>query len=97
MPRHKRYASEFATLSSLRNIHAEAQCRGQVCVIHNPTDHHMRRWPLIWRDDRQILERICVHGTGHPDPDHLPYWAATGRDDNRWHGCCDCCAGRDGV
>ena len=54
------------------------------CCIHNPSDHHMRTWPQHWRDDRGIMERICEHGCGHPDPDDKSL--------DRIHGCCGCCA-----
>lgn len=54
------------------------------CCIHNPSDHHMRTWPQHWRDDRGIMERICKHGCGHPDPDDITI--------NRIHGCDGCCS-----
>src|ERR1044072_6161338 len=53
------------------NVHRREDCNG-TCVIHNPTDHHIRSWTLLWRNDRGLFERLCpTHGTGHPDPDHL--------------------------
>lgn len=58
----------------LVNVHPADNCGGQPCVIHNPTGHHMRSWPLHWRGDRGIFERICPHGVGHPDPDQFAYW-----------------------
>ena len=91
MVRHRRYAAEFRTLAALRNVHDPAGCEGEVCPIHTPTEHHMRRWPLHWRDDRGILERICRHGCGHPDPDHFPRWDECGWGANAVHGCCGCC------
>lgn len=60
----------------LVNVHPELACAGRDCVIHNPTDHHMRSWPLHWRNDRGLFERICTHGVGHPDPDQFAYWRA---------------------
>ena len=44
----------------------------------------MRDWPQHFRDDRGIMERICPHGVGHPDPDD--YLAGDGM-----HGCDGCC------
>ena len=76
----------------LSNVHSELTCKGRTCVIHAPTDHHMRDWPLIWREDRGIFERICEHGTGHPDPDQIPYWQETDQTYQAVHGCCGCCA-----
>jgi hypothetical protein len=57
----------------------------------------MREWPLHWRDDRGLMERICKCGTGHPDPDDLAFklrlfgekFMAT----EGVHGCCGCCLG----
>ena len=52
------------------SLHPEETCKGQVCVVHNPLNHHMREWPMVWREDRlpPIVERICECGVGHPDP-----------------------------
>jgi hypothetical protein len=69
------------------NVHSKADCKGDHCCIHNPSDHHMRDWPQHWRDDRNLMERICPHGVGHPDPDDPkakhPYHSI--------HGCDGCC------
>jgi hypothetical protein len=64
-------------------VHSEGLCEGY-CPIHNPSDHHMIDWPLHWRGDRGILERMCKCGVGHPDPDDL--------STDTVHGCCGCCA-----
>jgi hypothetical protein len=59
------------------------------CCIHRRTNHHMRSWPQHWRDDRQIMERLCpAHGVGHPDPDDLKIQLGLDGGD---HGCCGCC------
>ncbi|AXQ64436.1 hypothetical protein L3Y19_gp067 [Gordonia phage Neville] len=77
---------------TLHNVHEPNEHCETACVIHNPTEHHMRLWRLHWRDDRKIFERICpMHGTGHPDPDQFPYWMATGQGSQALHGCCGCC------
>lgn len=55
-------------------VHSGTKCEGRVCVIHAPTDHRMRSWPLHWRADRGLFERLCPHGAGHPDPDQQTYW-----------------------
>lgn len=53
----------------------------------------MRAFPTHWRADRGLMERICPHGVGHPDPDDLAWQeehrpqAAAGV-----HGCDGCCA-----
>lgn len=74
----------------LIGVHTEDQCRGDVCAIHRRTDHLMRSFPQHWRGDRRIMERTCMHGVGHPDPDD--YRILTGEDDGT-HGCCGCCMG----
>ncbi len=57
------------------HVHPRADCeaRGGHCCIHNPSDHHMVDWPTHWRDDRGLMERICEHGVGHPDPDDIAF------------------------
>jgi len=74
------------------NTHTKNETCEQACVIHNQTDHHMQWWPLHWRSDRGIFERICSHGIGHPDPDQGPYWKATDQDWQFVHGCDGCCS-----
>lgn len=57
-------------------VHSKADCVvGTHCVIHNPSDHCMKDFPTHWRADRGLMERICPHGIGHPDPDDLHYKA----------------------
>jgi hypothetical protein len=80
----------------LGGVHFRENCGGEHCVIHKPSDHHMREWRLHWRDDRQIFERICVHGVGHPDPDQFEYWDLTGQEHQSVHGCDGCCAPTNG-
>lgn len=72
--------------------HKPDQCVGEVCVIHNPSDHHMVTWPMHWRADRRLMERKCPHGVGHPDPDGLAYEVKQGRTYQSVHGCDGCCS-----
>lgn len=76
---------------TLSNIHPPGKCAGQACMIHNPSDHHMRGWPLNWRDDKRVMERICPHGVGHPDPDSAAFLASVGEQGRTLHGCDGCC------
>lgn len=76
----------------LTNVHDPALCAGEWCVVHRPSAHHMRDWPLNWRGDRQLMERICPHGVGHPDPDSLAFHVRNGRKWQGNHGCDGCCA-----
>jgi hypothetical protein len=75
----------------LENVHLPASCEGEFCVIHNPSEHHMRSWPLVWRDDKGVMERMCAHGVGHPDPDDAAFQARVGRGSLNIHGCDVCC------
>lgn len=72
----------------LIQVHDRVNCVGSPCSIHAPSDHALRHASLRWRPDRRIMERICHHGVGHPDPDDLRVrssWA------EKVHGCCGCC------
>lgn len=76
----------------LVNIHPADRCAGRHCVVHNPSDHHMRSWLLNWRGDKGVMERQCPHGVGHPDPDDATYQRSVGRDFLTVHGCDGCCS-----
>jgi hypothetical protein len=80
----------------LLRTHGTKQCSGPlgengrpICCIHNQSKHHMVSWPQNWRSDKNMMERLCSHGIGHPDPDDLKVrttnWAGI-------HGCDGCCA-----
>ena len=76
-------------------VHDREKCKGEFCSIHNPSNHIMKDWPTHWRDDRGLMERICEHGVGHPDPDDLAFKRRHGLDDSEGiHGCCGCCTGK---
>ena len=84
------------TGQELLNVHHETdECHKFGCVVHAPSDHNMSDFPTHWRDDRGIMERICTHGIGHPDPDDMNYIRRTRGDDAAWgegvHGCDGCC------
>ena len=68
--------------------HTKDDCIGEYCTIHNNSPHHMVEWRQHYRFDRAIMERICFHDVGHPDPDDPKtqdgYEAVHGCD-----GCCD--------
>lgn len=72
-------------------VHNDHDCRGPYCVIHNPSKHHMVDWPTHWRPDRYLMERICPHGVGHPDPDHIAFTPRGRRHLDEIHGCDGCC------
>lgn len=69
-------------------MHDEGTCAGEFCTIHNRSDHSMRSFPQAWRGEKRLMERMCPHGVGHPDPDDYmltrdPYLSV--------HGCDGCC------
>jgi hypothetical protein len=54
----------------LHNVHPHGTCvEPDRCVIHQPTEHHMRAWEAGWDDVRAQVIRRCPHGSWHPDPD----------------------------
>lgn len=67
--------------------HDELSCRGEHCTLHNRSEHHMRSFPQHWRSDRGLIERICLHGIGHPDPDEIEL----NKNARGVHGCDGCC------
>lgn len=81
-------------------VHNRADCKGQYCCIHNPSDHLMKDWPTHWRQDRMMMERMCECGVGHPDPDDVAFKERMAKKFNRGsfdtgiHGCCGCCTGQ---
>lgn len=76
----------------LVNMHSAEACAGRPCTVHNRSEHHMRDWCLLWRNDRGMFERVCPHGIGHPDPDQREYWDETSQWGMDVHGCDGCCA-----
>jgi hypothetical protein len=56
----------------------------------------MSDWPMFTRASR-LIERVCPHGVGHPDPDSLGYFERVLSVDRvRFlrlgdHGCDGCC------
>jgi len=79
---------------SREHYHHEAKCAGYACPIHNPSDHAMRDLPKSIRESG-LIERICSHGIGHPDPDSVAYFERISPPQQKgsWdiHGCDGCC------
>lgn len=76
------------TTETVSKVHSPLKCMGAHCTIHNLSDHIMRSFPQHWRGDRGIMERICPHGIGHPDPDEYKLKLD---DYEGVHGCDGCC------
>jgi hypothetical protein len=51
----------------MRGVHT--QCLNIYCIVHHPSQHHMRSWPLVWVNDEAVFRRVCPHGLLHQDPD----------------------------
>ncbi len=54
----------------MAHVHDADSCEAP-CVIHTPSDHHMRDWDLAFFNS--TLDRVCPHGYGHPDPDSVEF------------------------
>jgi hypothetical protein len=78
------------------NVHRRENCQGRHCVVHNPSDHALKDAPLNWRADRGLMERICSHGGGHPDPDDISFKEMLHGEEfakaEANHGCDGCCS-----
>jgi len=85
-------------------IHDPSACEGQFCCYHNPSNHHMKEWPKVLRAST-LVERICPHEIGHPDPDSLAHFhrSATTQEQSDFsaglgiHGCDGCCDPQKGA
>ena len=75
-------------------VHERNSCTGS-CSIHSPSMHGMRKFKRLWRPDRALMERICPHGVGHPDPDDIEFKRRTKgskfAETEFVHGCDGCC------
>lgn len=86
----------FDSLGNVWAVHATNMCFSP-CPIHSPTDHVMKNFPLIMRmrGSSPLMERICHHGIGHPDPDHLSFYKEKYGEESAYyesiHGCDGCC------
>lgn len=81
---------QLENTNSFIYCHDEKTCRGDFCTLHNRSDHSMRSFPQLWRSDVGIMERICSHGIGHPDPDEF---LIRNGEFSGIHGCDGCCDG----
>jgi hypothetical protein len=71
-------------------VHARPFCDGTYCPIHHPSPHAMVEEPMILRVST-LIERLCRHGVGHPDPDSVGFFARHGVAGMETHGCDGCC------
>lgn len=88
------YWTKLSHTWELGRVHSPEACVGRGCGIHDhPSDHPLSDAPMSWRADRNILERICEHGVGHPDADSADYLRSINRAFENIHGCDGCCTG----
>jgi len=85
--------AEQAVMRHWVGVHTEDEHCATRCLVHNPSQGPHRDMHPHWRTDRGIMERICSHGVGHPDPDQWYWWAVTGQRWQEVHGCDGCCGG----
>lgn len=86
----KKYNPKIAGGLPVSRLHPSSACAGSFCCLHNPSDHHMVDWMLNLRASG-LMERLCRHGIGHPDPDSLAWLKRNGLEGYEVHGCCGCC------
>jgi hypothetical protein len=70
-------------------------CAEHGCPIHHPSEHSLDDLPLSTRSDTPVMERICPHGVGHPDPDSMAWLLRMDPQKNEGigiHGCDGCCS-----
>lgn len=76
-------------------VHERNESCDAGCCVHNPSDSVLKDCPTHWRYDRGLMERICSHGVGHPDPDHMKFFESKcGKRAAYYeavHGCDGCC------
>jgi hypothetical protein len=77
------WVDDFGTV--IHKVHKNGTCKQDYCTIHNPSDRAKAIGKQKWRLDRGMMERVCSHGTGHPDPDEFLYGKALA------HACDGCC------
>ena len=73
--------------------HVAADCDDRPCPFHRPSLHPMIEERMHLRESG-LIERLCKHGVGHPDPDSASYMEEMmGHEPGTWgvHGCDGCC------
>lgn len=58
------------------------------CAIHAPSDHPLVNARRLYRLDVGLMERVCEHGIGHPDPDDVELWLGAASGVHSCDGCC---------
>lgn len=51
------------------NVHHPMLCEGEICTIHNMTEHSLRGCPQMFNNADRHMYRICPHMNFYLDPD----------------------------
>lgn len=87
-----------AYVGSGGQVHSKEMCKAsrkagapKGCVLHRPTLHKLTGAQQIMRSST-LIEDICAHGVGHPNPDSAAYLNWRDKAEH-WgiHGCDGCC------
>lgn len=83
---------DYEVTGNIRH-HRRDKCSGPPCPFHSPSLHPMIEEPMHLRTDWGVplIERTCIHGVGHPDPDSVAFLEAQGLEGFDIHGCDGCC------
>lgn len=68
--------------------HPAGQCANEICAFHNRSNHSLRSFPQSWNNHLKIMERVCTHGVGHPDPDDTKFITSEIEGIHKCDGCC---------
>lgn len=60
------YEQHIVESGQVLRTHVRGNCIGEWCPIHSQMPGPWSSWPRQWREDREMMERVCPHGVGHP-------------------------------
>lgn len=86
-------AATFEVTAGIAHHRADQCDTTGPCPFHNPSLHPMIEEPMLLRETG-LIERVCRHGVGHPDPDSAGYMDRLyNHRKGTWsvHGCDGCC------
>lgn len=53
------------------NVHHPLNCEGEVCTIHNRTEHSLRQFAQVFNERDGHIYRVCRHLNFFLDPDEV--------------------------
>ena len=81
----------FKFANGVAGVHGADKCSGDHCCIHRPSLHSMVEEPMVLHEGG-LVDRLCAHGTAHPDPDSVAHFERRGIVGMGEHGCDGCCS-----